>query len=443
VPRSGPLGVRARVAIRVGAAASWASRSTGRGSGATLPGTLGLRVAPDLMSQLASGRDIAVVSATNGKTTTTRMLAAALGTSGGVLSNTNGSNLARGVLAALMTDPFRTIQTCAFEVDELALGAVAAAVNPKMYVLGNLSRDQLDRMTEVRVLVGHWQVLLAHAAATAVRAGHPAPVVVANADDPMVAAAVMSGADFAPVLPVVWVGVGQPWVADAAACPQCGSPWTFKPDYACLACGFSRPEPSWTLDGLDMTSPQQTRWRLDLSLPGRSNRANATIAIAAAHCLGVPVDQALASIRELPDVGGRYAQVDVDGSLVRLLLAKNPAGWQEMLAQAIEEAALDPHAGDTPVPVVLALNAQGPDGRDTSWIWDVPFEALAGRTIAISGERAEDLAVRLRYAELDFIAASDPLVALSELIRITGAARVDLLANYTAFTAVRDQLGVT
>jgi UDP-N-acetylmuramyl tripeptide synthase len=328
-------------------------------------------------------------------------------------------------------------------VDELALASVAAAVNPTVYVLGNLSRDQLDRMTEVRVLVARWQALLAHAAATAVRAGRPAPTVVANADDPMVAAAVLSGPNFASVLPVVWVGVGQPWVADAASCPQCASPWTFQPNYACVACGFCRPEPSWALDGLDMTGPQRLRRRLDLTLPGRSNRANATIAVAAACSLGVPVDQALAAIRDLPDVGGRYAQVDVDGSLVRLLLAKNPAGWQEMLAQAVEEAALSPNASDTPVPVVLVLNAQGPDGRDTSWIWDVPFEALAGRTVAVTGERAEDLAVRLRYAELGFFVAPDPLLALSELIRVTGAARVDLLANYTAFTAVRDRLGVT
>jgi UDP-N-acetylmuramyl tripeptide synthase len=107
----------------------------------------------------------------------------------------------------------------------------------------------------------------------------------------------------------------------------------------------------------------------------------------------------------------------------------------------VEEAA--EAATSVPAPVVLALNAQGPDGKDTSWIWDVPFEALAGRAVAVSGERAEDLAVRLRYAEIEFSLVSDPLAALSELIGRTAAQQVDLLANYTAFTSVRDRLGVT
>lgn len=440
--RSGPAGVRARLAIGLGAAAGWGSRIARKGSGATLPGTLALKVAPDLLATLATGREIAVVSATNGKTTTTRMLAAALRTSSDVLSNTNGSNLARGVLASLMTDPRGKVGRCAFEVDELALATVAAAVNPAVYVLSNLSRDQLDRMTEVRVLVAQWQKLLANAAATAAQAGRPPPWVVANADDPMVAAAVLSGPNFAPVMSAVWVAVGHPWVADAASCPQCASPWLFRADYACLVCGFCRPAATWVLDGLDLTGPAGLRRVLGLTLPGRANRANAALAVVAASTLGVPVDQALEAIRDLPDVGGRYSQVHVAGTRVRLLLAKNPAGWQEMLAQASEEATLNPRANGRPVPAVLALNAQGPDGRDTSWIWDVPFEELAGRVLAVSGERAEDLAVRLRYAELEFTFARDPVVALSDLARATGAADIDLLANYTAFTAVRDQLGV-
>lgn len=426
---------RSRLALAAGAAASWASRTAGRGAGATLPGVVALKIAPDLLCRLALGRTVAVVSATNGKTTTARMLSAALRTAGPVLSNTQGSNLERGVLSALMTDPRGRIGTCVLEVDELALSAVARAVRPQVYVLGNLSRDQLDRMTEVRVLVGHWQVLLAHAAADA-DPGHR-PVVVANADDPMVAAAVLSGPDLTPVLPVVWVAIGQPWTADAASCPRCAEPWTYRPDYACPHCGFSRPEPDWSLDGQDLVGPDGLRRTLALTLPGRSNRANAVIATAAAAQLGVPVDAALAAIAPLGDVGGRYALTRVDGVEVRLLLAKNPAGWQEMLQQAADEAG----AGQPP-PVVLALNAQGPDGKDTSWIWDVPFEQLGERPVIVSGERAEDLAVRLRYAQVPFALRNDPLAAVADATRATGATRVDLLANYTAFTAVRDRLGL-
>ena len=428
---------RARLALAAGATAAWASRTAGRGAGATLPGLVGLRVDPGLLSTLAAGRTIAVVSATNGKTTTARMLAAAVGTSGPVLSNTQGSNLERGVLTSLMTDRRGATARCVFEVDELALAAVARQVRPRVFVLGNLSRDQLDRMIEVRVVAGRWRAVLAEARDQAARDGAPAPVVVANADDPMVASAVL-GDDNAPVLPVVWVGVAQPWTADAASCPRCARPWSFDADYRCEHCGFSRPTADWRLDGTDLVGAAGLRRPLELTLPGRANRANAVMAVAAAAQLGVDVDAALAAIRPLGDVAGRYAVAQVDGVQLRLLLAKNPAGWQEMLDQAAEEA-----GSATPRPVVLALNAQGADGKDTSWIWDVPFEKLRGRPVLVAGERAEDLAVRLRYAEISFSLNPDPIAAVTELAGQTGAGHIDLLANYTAFTGALHRLGVS
>ena len=423
----------------LGVAAGRASTMMGRGAGATLPGTIALRIQPGLLGALAAAREVAVVSATNGKTTTTRMLSAALaGTGGGVLSNTDGSNLERGVLAALMKDRRRRCRTVALEVDELALPAVAAQVHPDLFVLGNLSRDQLDRMTECKVIVRRWQQMFADVAAVAQGDGRQVRVV-ANADDPLVTAAVLGplNSDVPAGLDVTWVSVGQPWTGDAAACPRCSTPWRFDAaSYSCLSCGFCRPDPSWELQGSTVVGPGGLALALKLGLPGRTNRANAVLAIAASALRGIEPGTALRAISELKNVDGRYATVQQADGVVRLLLAKNPAGWQEMLTQHAEERRDGPGR-----PIVLALNARTADGRDTSWIWDVPFEVLAGTPVMVSGERAEDLAVRLCYAQVSFSQVREPLAAVSAVRSHPGQA-VDVLATYTAFTAVQRALGM-
>jgi UDP-N-acetylmuramyl tripeptide synthase len=230
---------------------------------------------------------------------------------------------------------------------------------------------------------------------------------------------------------------------------MCAQPWVFEPgSYACGACGFRRPEPEWRLSGQHVQGPDGRCLALPLQLPGRSNRANALLAIVAAQVRGIEPEPAVAAISALQSVAGRYAVVDHGSGPVRLLLAKNPAGWQEMLAQHTEEAELGQQAADRahvkadPArPIVLALNAQIADGEDTSWIWDVPFEMLAGTPVVVSGERAEDLAVRLRYAQLPFELVRDPLEAV-ERARAHAGKPVDLLATYTAFSAVRRSLGL-
>lgn len=438
------LGARGRLALGAGWAAGKASRAAGRGAGATVPGRVALRLDPFLLGRLAAGRQVTVVSATNGKTTTTRLVAAALGAGGGqVLSNTDGSNLERGVVAALMTDSRRRIPQAALEVDELALGAVVARTGADLLILGNLSRDQLDRMTECRVIVGRWQEMFA-ARAERVRSGRLPPVrVIANADDPLVTAAVTGAWSAGPDAPVrvTWAAVGQPWTGDSAACPRCAQPWVFvAASYRCDHCGFARPDPDWELDGGEVRGPGGLRLTLGLGLPGRSNRANAVLALAAATVRGVAPQVSLEAMRSVTSVSGRYAVVDRAGGPLRMLLAKNPAGWQEMLAQHAES-----QAGDGPMsgqrPIVLALNAREADGRDTSWIWDVPFEGLAGMRVVVSGERAEDLALRLRYAEIAFTVVRDPLEAV-EQARGGSGELVDLLATYTAFTAVHQLVGL-
>lgn len=412
---------RTSAAYLLGVTAGALSRVTGSGSGGTLPGRLVLGLAPDALERLATGRQILVVSGTNGKTTTTRFLAAALAAQGTVLTNSDGANQASGLVSTLLRGR-RDPGACAvLEIDEMSLPAALAQLAPAVAVLLNLTRDQLDRTGEVAAHVVRWQRALAPATGT---------VVVANADDPLVTAAVLGARPDGQR--VLWVGAGQPWRADCALCPVCRSPWATTADastagpWACGSCGFARPATTWSVEGDTVVAPDQPAAAAELRLPGRANVSNAAMAAAAAAQFGVALHTALAQMRTVVDVGGRYLRAEHHGASVRLLLAKNPAGWAEALT----------HLGDASSPVVIAVNARIADGTDTSWLWDVPFERLRGRRVVVSGERAADASVRLLYAGVEHTTSREAL----DDIRGADAPAWDVIANYTAFTRVRAQL---
>ena len=400
----------------LGGVAGALSRLSRSGGGGTLPGRVVLRLLPDAATRLSHARRLLLVSGTNGKTTTTRMLASALAGLGPVLSNSDGANQASGLVSTLMRGRRRPTDPAVLEVDEIALPAAVVQLVPSVVVLLNLSRDQLDRTGEVAAHVDRWQAALRQA---------PTTVVVANADDPLVTAAVLGARPDSDQ--VVWVGAGQPWRADAVLCPVCGAPWAAATAaYSCGVCGFTRPETAWGTSGGDVLAPGPLSLPADLRLPGRANVANAAMAAAAAACLGVDPREALPRMRSVTDVEGRYRQASHNGCEVRLLLAKNPAGWAEVLAQL----------ADRRTPVVLAVNARSADGLDPSWLWDVPFEQLQGRTVVAAGERAADLSVRLLYAGVAHTTTADALDGIDP-----GQGRSwDVAANYTAFTRVRDRL---
>ena len=245
---------------------------------------------------------------------------------------------------------------------------------------------------------------------------------VANADDPLVVWAVGDHAD------VVWVGAGSRWGEDAALCPECARVRHVAPDGAWrCACGAGRPAPAWRV-GADGVRGPGVALPLSLALPGDFNRANATMALAACVARRAAPEPALAAMAAVTDVAGRYLVVPVDGRAVRLLMGKNPASWTEIMHL------LDGSA----TPVVVCLNARGADGMDPSWIWDVPFELLRGRTVVASGDRRLDLAVRLTVAEVDHTVAPDAVAAA----RSVPAGPVDLVATYTAFHDVLEALDV-
>ncbi|HLI73466.1 MAG TPA: MurT ligase domain-containing protein [Acidimicrobiales bacterium] len=402
------LGVRARLAASASVAVSALSRRLHVGGGSVIGGRVGLLIDPGLVGTLAQGRPVALVSATNGKTTTTRLLAAALGGPARVATSAAGANLPPGLAVALATA--RPGAPAVLEVDEAYLGSVAHAVDPDVVVLMNLSRDQLDRVSEVRMVAAKWRQALA---------GLPGTTVVANADDPLVVWGARSAAQ------IVWVAAGALWRQDAGGCPECGG--GIEQDAATgewwCSCGLRRPTPTVSLVGDELVTADGRRLPLDLSLPGRFNRANAAMAAAAAQVMGVDMGDALVAMGAVTDVEGRFASIEHRGVRARLLLAKNPAGWIELL-DMVQDGAL---------PVVVGINARIADGLDPSWLWDVPFERLGGRLVVATGERCRDLAVRLRHAGVAHLTEPDQERALAS----AGSPAVDYIGNYTAFQALR------
>ena len=380
------------------------SRLTGRGGGAVIGGRVALTLDKGALGKLAAGRSLFLVSGTNGKTTTTALLAAALGTAGPLVHNATGANLKTGLVSALARDLQSTVAV--LEVDEAALVQVLAETTATVVVLLNLSRDQLDRYGEVRLAAQKWRTSLG---------ARPEIHVVANCDDPLVVWAAQAAGT------VTWVSTGQRWRIDATSCPNCGGRISWTGDLWLCSCGLARPEPDIDGGG-DEVGLDGRSFPVRLQLPGRCNASNAAMAVAAARVAGVDPEDALGAMVGIAAVAGRYREVNLGPASARLLLAKNPAGWNETL-----DFLAAPPAG-----VVVAVNARGPDGYDTSWLWDVDFERLEGRPVVAAGERALDVAVRLRYAGVAHAVCPDPLAAARQL----PPGKVELVANYTAFQTV-------
>jgi len=427
---------RARLAVAATRSVNAVSRALRVGSGTVLGGRAGLAVDASLLDRLAAGRSVALVSGTNGKTTTTRLLAVAVeaGTAGAVVTNATGANMPAGHVAALSAGPPSV--PVVLEVDESYLAGLVRSLGPAVVVLLNLSRDQLDRTNEVRMLAGRWRDGLAAAS------GHTAETtVVANADDPLVVWAAAAAPR------VVWVAAGLGWRLDAVGCPACegriefadvgpgGGPASGPSGGWSCRCGFARPAVDvWLEEGEDgstvATWADGRRLPVVLGIPGRFNRANAALAAAGAEGLGVPAERALVAMASIGEVAGRFTIRPIAGVPTRLMLAKNPAGWQELLGL------VRPGTG----PIVVAINARIADGRDPSWLWDVPFEQLAGRPVVAAGERCLDLSVRLRYAEVEHTTVADSVAAVRSAGSAAGpgaatgsSAMVEFIGNYTAF----------
>jgi UDP-N-acetylmuramyl tripeptide synthase len=405
---SGTFGAKVALARGVGAL----SRRTRRGGGTTLPGRLLLRLAPDAIARLGAGlrRGSTIVSATNGKTTTAGMIAAAMRAEGRPpVHNRAGSNMTWGVATALLE---QRGDEGLFEVDEAWLPRIVGDLAPRLVVLGNLFRDQLDRYGELEHLADEWaEVVAARAGATRFAL---------CADDPLVAD-LGRDRDLSRRPGVTYFGVDDPSQAlpelqhafDAKHCRRCGSPYAYQRafvghlgHYSCPNCGADRPPPDVVATRIELEGMSGSRVtvrtpddeaELSLPLPGLYNVYNALAALTAAVGLGIPLRAAAKALGAMKAVFGRVETIDVGETAVSILLIKNPAGANEVLRTLLLEQG---ERDDSGLVLWIALNDRIADGRDVSWVWDADFELLAGRVhrVVCAGTRAPEMAVRLKYA---------------------------------------------
>jgi UDP-N-acetylmuramyl tripeptide synthase len=402
---------RGRIALGAGSAARWASRVTGRGAGAMIGGLVAMTLDKSILGQLCVGRRSVVITGTNGKSTTTRMTAAALSTIGPVATNAEGANMDAGLIAALAGT--RDAKLAALEVDEMHVPHVLDAVEAAVVVLLNLSRDQLDRVGEINHIERTLRGGLAR---------HPDTVVVANCDDVLMTSAAYDSPH------VVWVAAGGGWANDSVSCPRSGEIIVREQSHwYSTGTDFKRPTPQWSYDDSHVYGPDGLALPMTLALPGTVNRGNATHAVAAAVTLGADPAAAVAAVSSVDEVAGRYSTVRLGAHTVRMLLAKNPAGWQEALSM------VDTDRGS----VVIAVNGQIPDGEDLSWLWDVNFEHFVEHHVVAAGERGTDLAVRLGYAGVTHTLVHNAIEAITSC----PPGHVEVVANYTAFLALNRTLG--
>ena len=437
------LGLETIAARAVGAV----SRAAGRGGGTTLPGKLLWKIDPAAVDALAARlpSGVALVSATNGKTTTTAMAAKILGEKHRLAWNRAGANLLSGIASALVSG--RGADLGLFEVDEGALPEAIRRTRPRVVSLGNLFRDQLDRYGELELVAERWR--------SAVKLVHESTTLVVNADDPILAE-LAEGHDA-----VVRFGLDDPrharptlqHAADSKYCVRCGHPYEYAAayvghlgDYHCPACGHERPPLDIAAREIELVGLSGSRFRLDtplgsvvveLSLPGLYNVYNAVAAASLATALDTSPTATAAGLADFSAAFGRFERIPAGAKTIVVLLIKNPAAANEAL-RTLE-------TGVPPV-LVIALNDAIADGRDVSWIWDVDFEPLlphVGRVVA-TGDRAAELGLRLVYGGL----SDDRLEVIPRLEQALdrGLGLVDagtelvILPTYTAMLSLRGVL---
>ena len=434
------------LSAKVGAARTVAalSRLTGRG-GTSLPGKALLRMQPDAIARLSARleRGSAVISATNGKTTTAAMVARILERGGArLVHNRAGANMAGGVTTALLQGKG---DTGLFEVDEFWLDGVVPQVRPRALLLANLFRDQLDRYGELETIADRWQAVVAR---------HEQALVL-NADDPLVAD-LGRDRDHVTYFGVEDDGMAMAEMqhaADSKHCRRCGAPYVYDAvylghlgHYRCPNGDARRPDPEVCAVDVELRGTRGAaftlvtplgRERIELPLPGLYNVYNALAAAALALALGAPLADVAAGLHAVEAAFGRAETVILRGGReLDILLVKNPAGANEVLRTLV----LEPGEHD----LLGVLNDKTADGRDVSWVWDADFEVLAGRVrrVTCAGTRAEELAVRLKYAGV----AEDRIVVERDLGRALDAAaaaadgRLYALPTYTAMLELRELL---
>jgi UDP-N-acetylmuramyl tripeptide synthase len=455
---------RAHLAIQTGRTLTYTLRRLGRGATA-LPGKAALRIDPQLLKRLTAGRTVYLVTGTNGKTTTVRILCSILESLGTpVITNPSGANLDSGLTTTLLDHlPLLRQKTAGendlaivFEIDEAFFAKLAVSLGPSVCVVTNFFRDQLDRYGEL----AHTRDLIAKGLSDS------SAKVVLCADDSLCASLARGREDSC-----VYFGLDEAAmqagpsgaVTESAYCTFCGTRYQYQAHayghlgrFSCPGCGFSRPQPDLSFAPAaplpreqQATSGENSEYqtllfqyhgetiRAELAIPGLHNGYNAAAALLAAIAGGQVFAPAAAALGQARAAFGRMERFQVGEREVCLILVKNPVGMDRALDHVRQ-------ASDFGAAMLL-LNANDPDGRDVSWIWDVDFEThLLPGPLGVSGIRAADLALRLYYAgkpASELLVNSDALALFDHQLALCPPGTcLYVLPNYTAMLDLRASL---
>lgn len=441
------------IAIWIGKLALLATRILHLGSGTTIPGLVAEKIDPNIIQKLSKNlkNGAVVVTGTNGKTTTAKLLTEILFDSGfTVLHNPSGSNLTRGVASAFIhaSSLFGNklhADVAVFEVDEATMPELTTKIRPNLVLVTNLFRDQLDRYGELDKT--------ASIIGSSLR-GFPNMSVVLNGDDPLVTelALFAEGGVTYFGLKDTKINSSSKAAMDSKDCLECGHELNYGNRYFghlgswdCPNCGKERPKLSYSANNVEL-SPRKTNVELDLrgekatlevQVPGLYNVYNVLAAAAAATALGVGTPAITQAVRDFTAAFGRMEVLSIDGRETMLLLAKNPTGANQSLVAI--------YSDDKPKTIVLALNDNFADGTDVSWIWDVDFECfdLTRTNFVATGIRAEDMALRLKYAGVSkkhLAVEKDLKKAVQAAVKLSTASEtIFVIPTYTAMMEIRSQ----
>ncbi len=449
---------RLSIAILAARSAQFASRALRTGGGSTMPGVVSRRVDPKVLAKLSKRLPggAAAITGTNGKTTTARMVSHILRAANmKAVNNSTGANLVTGVTAALVADSDASgkprSEVALFEVDEASVPKVAAEAELKLLAVLNLFRDQLDRYGELaylgKVIASSFDDLPENGS------------VVLNADDPLVASLGRKARKS------IYFGVEDSsldmgrlqHVADSKNCPVCGADLVYEAVYLghvglydCPSCDFTRPEATYRATDIRFDGAKGASFRLStpggeteikVRLPGLYNAYNALAAAVVATEMGVALDDVKRGIESFGGAFGRVERIQAGDKEAFLLLIKNPVGFNEILRTFVAGE------GSEASHVLIAINDNDADGRDVSWLWDVDFEMLADsgnarEPFTVSGIRAGDMAVRLKYADLPVGSViPDREKAMKVALEATPSGEtLYVLPTYTAMLEIRRAL---
>ena len=445
--------LRTLLAVTAAKAALTACHLSGR-PGSSLPGRAALKIDPHIIAPLAADirRGIIVTCGTNGKTTTNNLLCSMLEAQGfRVVSNRLGANMVEGVAAALATaakgplgylDAVKRPLGCldadfaCLEVDEASAARVLQDLHPDFMILTGLFRDQLDRYGEIDLTMKALEKAILEA---------PDMTLVINGDDPLTAYLAKKSAHR-----IVSYGVSEKVtgnvdvIREGRFCENCGAPLRYDfyhfsqlGVYRCPSCGFGRPEIDYAASGVRL-SPQLSfdvkesgtaPVKISAPLTGFYNVYNILAVYSVLREMNLPTDRFNEILRSFRPQFGRGEVFHLgtnSGQRVLLNLAKNPAGFNQNISAMLQDR--------SPKDLIIVINDNAQDGRDVSWLWDVDFDRLADetiRSITVSGLRALDMQLRLKYVEIESERAPDVEKAIDERLA-DGCENLYVLVNYTA-----------